>query len=50
MKKSWTGKKEQTNPVLKEAHKERVTRKAMLFEQQQKDWKEQVKDYDNQQV
>lgn len=46
MKKPWTGKKEETNPALKEAHKERKAKKALLKHIQLKEWEKQVKDYD----
>lgn len=47
LSKPWSGKKPETNPALKEAHKERKAKKIMLQELQQKDWKEQVKDYES---
>ena len=49
MKKSWTGKKEPTNPVLKEQHLDRKTKEELEHRWQNDDWEKQLKDYiDNQ--
>ena len=45
MKKSWTGKKEPTNPVLKEQHQQRKTIKEILHHIEDDDWEEQLKEY-----
>lgn len=47
MKKTWTGKKTETDPLKKEAHKDRKTKVAMIHEQQEKEWEQQVKEYTN---
>ena len=42
---SWTGKKSPTNPVRKEQHTNRRTKKLILNQQLEVDWKDQLKDY-----
>ncbi len=46
MTKPWTGKKDATNPQLKEAHKERKVKKELINTIKQKEWEKQVRDYD----
>lgn len=45
MKSPWTGKKPETNPVLKEQHQQRKTIKEILHHIEDDDWEEQLKDY-----
>ena len=45
MKKIWTGKKEPTNPVLKEQHLDRKTKEEILHHIEDDDWEEQLKEY-----
>lgn len=42
---NWTGKKSPTNPIKKEQHESRKTRKAMLHRLENHDWAEKVKEY-----
>lgn len=46
MKKSWTGKKEPTNPVLKEQHQQRKTKEELIHRWQEEDWDKQLREYD----
>lgn len=47
----WTGKSDNLpNPQKKEQHKERVCKKARLYELEEKDWKEQLKEYASKQI
>lgn len=43
--KTWTGKKEPTNPVRKEQHKSRKSREELIHKWQVVDWTLQLKDY-----
>lgn len=45
MKKTWTSKKEPTNPVRKEAHQERKIKKVILQEILEGEQQEQIKEY-----
>lgn len=41
----WTGKKEPTDPVKKEIHKERKTKKELVHHLEVEDWESQLKEY-----
>ena len=44
-KKTWTGKKEPTNPQRKDAHSGRKSREELVHKWQLTDWTLQLKDY-----
>lgn len=46
MTRPWTGKKDATSPILKEAHKERKVKKELVNTLKEQEWKKQVKEYD----
>lgn len=41
----WVGKKEPTNPVKKEQHQDRKTKKEILHHLHDDDWEQQLKEY-----
>lgn len=46
MKSPWTGKKPETNPVLKEQHQQRKTKEELIHRWQEEDWDKQLREYD----
>ena len=47
MKKTWTGKKQPTNPVKKEQHLDRKPKTKLLNELKNKEWELEKKEYAN---
>lgn len=45
MTKSWTGKKQPTNPVKQEQHQNRKTKDELEHRWENDDWESQLKDY-----
>lgn len=45
MSRPWTGKKDQTEPIKKEAHKDRKTKKEILNHLEEEDWEQELREY-----